>query len=95
MKLMGRVWIRGAALATFALSMSILSFADEIKIPFGVYIDAFKTECKSKGLDLYGTQKSNGFVTDEASNFSVFTYHTATPEQMEIVKEATWKNIRK
>ncbi len=88
---MGRV----IGLLLVTLSMSSILWADEIQVPFGVYMDEFKSECKLKGLDLEGNKNSQGFVKDEAGKFSVFTYKTATPEQMDIVKDATWKTIRK
>lgn len=92
MKLAGR----GVVMAIMAVLFSAsLSLADEIVIPFGVYMDEFKAECKKNGLDLYGNRDSNGFVTDRAAEFSVFTYKQATVEQLDVVKEATWKTIRK
>lgn len=95
MKIMERVWTRVLLLTTFTLSMSLFSYADEIQIPFPVYMDEFKAECKKQGLDLYGNRDSKGFVQDKASNFSVFTYHTATPDELTVIQEATWKTFRK
>ena len=82
-------------LLLIALSMSFTASADEIQIPFSVYMEKFKTECKTNGLDLYGNDNSNGFVADKGSSFTVFTYRTCPPEQLGIIQEATWKTLRK
>ena len=87
--------MRGVIASVVALLMGSFCYADEIKIPFSVYMDDFKSECKAQGFDIYGTKESHGFVEDKAGEFIVFTYKRATPEQMDIVKNATWKFIRK
>ena len=71
------------------------SFADEINIPFAINVKAFKKEVKAHGLDLYDKEKSHGFVQNKVSMFTVFTYKQATTEQLEIIKNATWKSLRK
>ena len=73
---------------------SSLALADEIQIPYGVYMDEFKAECKLKGLDLENTRASQGFVNDRANEFSVFTYKTATPEQLDLIREVSLKHRR-
>ena len=81
--------------AVLALSMSFTAHADEIQVPFPVYMEKFRAECLKSGLDLQGNDDSKGFVKDEGGKFSVFTYKPCTAEQREIVKQATWKTYRK
>lgn len=91
MKLMGRVWTRAALVATFALSMSTHSFADEIEVNFPIYVEKFKVEAKERGLDLYDV---DGFVESKGQRFVVYTYKPVTLEQLETIKTATWKSMR-
>lgn len=79
----------------FLLAFISSAFADEIRIPFGVYMDDFKKDCNAHGLDLYGRRDSDGFIEDRARDFSVFTYKRSTDEQLDIIKDSTWKYIRK
>lgn len=89
---MGRALITSTFLA---LSMSSFLYADEVKIPFPVYMEEFKLECKKNGIDLYGKKESDGFVDDKASSFTVMTYKSVNEKQLEIIKDCTWKTIRK
>lgn len=76
-------------LAIFGCS---ISSATEINIPFPVYADQFKVDAKERGFDLYD---GDGFVENKGDNFKVFTYKAVTDEQLEIIKDLTWKNMRK
>ena len=91
MKSRGRI----AFLVAFLSLVFTNAFADEVRIPFGVYMDEFKSECKKNGLDLEGRRDSDGFVTDRASDFSVFAYRRLNDEELEVIKQVTWKTIRK
>ena len=74
---------------------SVSSFADEIEIPFGVRIEDFKKDCLTQDLDLYDKDNSHGFVENRASRIIVYTYRTATVQQLETIKECAFKNLRK
>lgn len=91
MNLMGRV----IGLTLIALSMSHFLYADEIQIPFAVYVDEFKEDAKLQGLDLDGNKKSMGFIKDEGSHFTVFTYRQIPIEKLDKLTALTWKHIRK
>lgn len=95
MILTGRVWIRATLVATFALSVSFTSFADEVEIPFGIYAEEFKAEVLREGLDLSGSRESKGFVEDRGGSFKVYTYKTASLADLDIIKNAAFKAIRK
>lgn len=86
MKLLG---IAGTVLGL--LTISSISFADEIRIPQAVYIDKFKAYTKEHGIDLNDV---DGFVENHGQNFKVFTYKNMTSEQLDIIKDATFKNLR-
>jgi hypothetical protein len=94
MILTGRIWKRAAIVATFVLSVSFNSNADEIEIPFGLYAEDFKAETLKQGLDLSGSRESRGFVEDKGGHFKVYTYRTAKPEELEIIKNVAFKTIR-
>ena len=97
---MRRNWTRAStakiiiATATFFCFMGSLSFADEIEIPFAVHMDKFMEECSANGLDLYGRDSSQGFVENKGSRFIVYTYKMATDEQLSIIKDSAFKNLR-
>lgn len=84
---------RGILIGATLILLSVgTSFGDEIQIPFPIRVEPFKAEAKERGLDLYD---QDGFVENRGGEFKVFTYHTVTPEQLELIQELTWKHLRK
>ena len=76
------------------LALSPYSHADEIHAPFAINVEDFKTDAKAHGFDLYDQKDSQGFVENRGSSFVVYTYRTATPEQLDLVKDLTWRHRR-
>ena len=72
--------------------LSCVAYADEIQVGFPINVEEFKSYTKARGFDL---DDKDGFIENKGQNFVVYTYHTVTTEQMEIVKDATFKNLRK
>ncbi len=88
MKLMGRV----VGVILLALSMSTLSLADEVNIPFPIHVKPFIKECKKQGFDLNDV---DGFVENKGGKVIIYTYKPVSIEQLEKFKMLTWKHIRK
>lgn len=84
-------WLFPAVSLAFVSSVSL---ADEVIIPYGVYMDEFKSDCKARGLDLENTRTSHGFVDDRAGSFTVFTYETLTPNELDLIKDMSVKHRR-
>ena len=80
---------------TGILCLCRTSFSDEIHIPFSVYVNDFKSDCKASGLDLYDKTSSHGFVENKGKNFIVYTFKNITDEQLSLIQSAAFKNIRK
>lgn len=86
MKSLGVVILAGVLVITPSIS-----FADEVHIGFPVKLEQFKAYTKERGFDL---NDKDGFVENKGQEIVVYSYHTMTPQQMEIVKDATFKNLR-
>lgn len=71
------------------------SFSDEVRVPFAIYLEDFKAEAKENGFDLYDTRESHGFIENKGGRFTVCTYRSVTQEQLDLIKELTWKHLRK
>lgn len=82
-------------LLSLALLIPTCVHADEIKIPFPVYMEDFKADMKSAGIDLYGNKDSVGFVEEKGGEFVVYTYKKSDIYVLDMVQKLTWKNIRK
>lgn len=87
-----RTPIRGFGFALILLMGCSFSFADEIQIPFAIHVDQFKKDAKEAGFDLYD---GDGFVENKGGRFVVYTYKTISFENLRLLKELTWKNLRK
>lgn len=79
-------------IALMALSLASISFADEIHIPIAINIENFKADCLARGLDL---NDKDGFVENKGMSIIVYTYHTASEEQMDLIKDMAFKNVRR
>lgn len=77
-----------------AMLFSFSAFADEVNIPFAINKTKFLEETKSLGLDLYDNETSDGFIKNEGQKFIVYTYKTITVEQLNIIKDCTFKSLR-
>lgn len=72
-----------------------IAHADEVEIPFAVYIDDFKKAAKEKGFDLYDERDSDGFIKNNGQEFVVCTYRRITQEELGLIQDLVWQNIRK
>ena len=96
MGIVGRNWKRTVLLiATFFLP-TILSFADEIQIPFAIDSKKFVEELKREGLNFDPHDNDAiGMLDNRGMKMNVLTYKTATHEQLDKIQRATWKSLRK
>lgn len=90
MKSIAVVLIVGALMGSTAIS-----FADGIVIPVSIKVEAFKREMKEKGMNLYGFDNSDGEVQNSGNRMKVITYKPVTTEQMELIKQVAFHNVRK
>lgn len=85
-----KAWFLSVPLVLQVLAVGICS-ADEIIIPYSVKTEAFQKRMKKIGFDLYGKERSIGFVKDEGGKMTVYTYRTASPKLLdEIQRQASF-----
>ena len=77
------------------ISSTSICFADGVIIPGSIKVEAFKKEMKSHGMDLYGTDNSDGEVENKGTQMKVITYKSVTPEQLELIKDIATKTVRR
>lgn len=87
---------RKTGVLALLLSMSCLpSFADEIIIPFALDQKQFSKELKKEGLDFTDGKHSLGFVKNEGMKSTVYSYKNLKNEQLDKIKQAAFKSVRK
>ena len=69
--------------------------ADEVKISFPIYKQDFINEALENNFDLTDGRDAHGFIDNRGAKFIVCTYRRVTPEQLELIKNLTWKHLRK
>lgn len=84
----GKGVITIAGLIATMLVMAPLSHADVIWIPMPTKIEKFKEVAKEGGLDLYGTDESDGFVEDNGTRVKVVTYRWVEADELEVLQRA-------
>jgi hypothetical protein len=77
------------------LCVSSIAYADKIIIPGSCYPKKIQKEFKNRGikLDLSGndrTKESWGFLVNEGSEFTIYTYKGATEEDLNLVYDV-WR----
>lgn len=72
-----------------------MSFADGVVIPVSIKVEAFKKEMKSKGMNLYGGDDADGEIQNYGTSMKVITYKSVTMNQLELIKNAAFKTVRK
>lgn len=77
------------------LSLTTISYADGIIIPMSIKVEQFKKEVKEKGLDLYGSDSSDGEVQNLGTSMKVITYRPATLDELDLIKDVSFKTVRK
>lgn len=82
-------------LTVMSLLVPSLVHADEISVPFAIYVEDFRKDIKQNGMDLDGGRESQGFVEERGGNFTVFTYKQATPKQLGLITDVAVRNMRK
>ena len=87
--------ILGGLIVVALISLPSISFADGVVIPASIKVEEFKKEMKHKGMDLYGGDDSDGLVENYGNKIKVITYLPVTMEQMDLMKEAAFRNVRK
>lgn len=70
------------------------ALADGVIIPGSIKVEQFKEEMKSLGMDLYGTESSDGEIQNKGTEIKVITYKPVTIEQMDWMKDAAKKSVR-
>ena len=76
------------------LAFTQASFADQVDIPFGIYVEDFKEDSKEHGFDLYGTRDSDGFIRDNGMSTEILTYKPVKEEELNIIKKLSLKHAR-
>jgi len=76
------------------LGSTSIVHADGIVIPVSIKVESFKKEMKSRGMDLFGSDDSDGHIDNLGTSIKVITYRPVTTEQMDLIKEVASKNVR-
>ena len=76
--------------------LPLSAFSDELQLPFSAWPQDLKEEFAKTGrkLDLKPderTEESWGYILNEGASFKIFTYHSATQEDFEIIKNLVSK----
>lgn len=71
--------------------LSTVCFADQIIVPFDVYPKELQKVFIDNGINLdldpvNRTRESWGFIKNEGTSFSIYSYKMMTPEEMEIIR---------
>lgn len=91
MKIAKKAFKMGAITACIVL-MALPAFSDKLIIPFDCYPKEIQVSFAEAGrkLDLSGndrTRESWGFIVNEGSQFTIYTYKSATPEDFKIMMD--------
>jgi len=70
-------------------------FADEVEVPFSVYAERFQAEAKEKGLNLSCADEADGCIKTNGTFFVVMTYKPLTEKGRELIKELSFKHMRR
>ena len=78
-------------LAIFFIFLSVLVSADEIQVPFSCWPKELHEEFLKSGrkLDLHSedrTEDSWGYLVNQGSSFSIYTYAPVTPKDFEVIQ---------
>ena len=77
------------------LGATSISYADGVVIPVSIKVEAFIKEMKKSGMDLSGGDNSDGKIENNGTNIKIITYKPVSIEQMELMKDAASKTVRK
>ena len=77
-----------------AVGSTTISYADGVIIPASVRVEAFKKQMKENGIDLYGTDDSDGTIENLGTQMKVITYKPVTSQQLELIRIYAIKNAR-
>jgi len=78
----------------FVMGATAISYADGIVIPCSIKVSAFIKDMKQHGMDLSGSDDADGEVQNSGTSMKVITYKPVTPEQMDLMKDIAFKNVR-
>lgn len=80
---------------TLLLGSTSIVHADGVVIPVSTKVEQFKELMLENGMNLYGGDDADGFIEDYGTKIKIITYKQVTIEQMELMKEAAFKSVRK
>lgn len=81
-------------LTIILLSSTSIAHADGVVIPVSIKVNAFIADMKEHGMDLSGSDYSDGKIEDSGTTIKVITYRPVTIEQMDLIKDAAFRNRR-
>ena len=81
-------------MASLFIFTTTMTYADIIHIPRATKVKQFVEESRRLGLDLSGSDESDGFVNDRGTEIEIVTYRNMTLEELEIIKESAFKAVR-
>lgn len=78
------------------MGVTLPSFSDEIHFPFPIHERAFVQDANLCGIILdKEAEDSHGFIDNRGSSFVVYGYKRFSEEQLNILKDVMWRNIRR
>ena len=80
----------------FILSIASVSFSDELDIPFSCWpVELQQAFLKyGKKMDLNSDERTDdsfGYILNKGSKYVIYTYHSVSPEDFEIIKKVTFE----
>lgn len=85
----------GIMMATAIVFSTSIALADGVIIPGSIKVEEFKKIMLKHGMDLSGGDDADGYVDNKGTSIKVITYAPVSIEQMELMKEAAFKSVRK
>ena len=85
----------GVILMGVVMASTSISYADGVIVPASIKVEAFKKQMKSKGMDLYGKDDSDGEIQNMGTQMKIITYKPVTINQLNLIGDVAKENARK
>lgn len=81
-------------MAVMVLGLTTISYADGVIIQKSIKVKGFIAEMKERGLDFSGGDDSDGEIQNGGTQIKVVTYKPVTPEQLNLIRDVAFHNVR-
>ena len=81
----------GIMMATAIVFSTSIALADGVIIPGSIRVEEFKKLMNERGMDLSGSDDSDGYVENGGNKIKVISYAPVKMEKMELMKEIAFE----